>query len=86
MSKSLGNFVPLEEILEKYGADSFRIWGLSSTIWEELRFNWTEMKEASADLNILFNLYVFLGRFYPKNKIYDFVLIGNLIISNRKRK
>ncbi|HIH23086.1 TPA: isoleucine--tRNA ligase [Candidatus Micrarchaeota archaeon] len=71
MSKSLGNFVPLEEILEKYGADSFRIWGLSSTIWEELRFNWTEMKEASADLNILFNLYVFLGRFYPKKKIKD---------------
>ncbi|MDD5023064.1 MAG: isoleucine--tRNA ligase [Candidatus ainarchaeum sp.] len=34
MSKSLGNFVPLEEILTKYGADGFRLWGLSSTVWE----------------------------------------------------
>lgn len=71
MSKSLGNFVPLEQILEKYGADSFRVWGLSGTIWEELRFNWTELKEASADLNILFNLYVFLDRFYPKKELNE---------------
>lgn len=71
MSKSLGNFVPLEQIIEKYGADSFRLWGLSGTIWEELKFNWTELKEASADLNILYNLYVFLERFYPKKKISD---------------
>jgi isoleucyl-tRNA synthetase len=69
MSKSLGNFVPLEQILEKYGADSFRLWGLSGTIWEELRFNWTELKEANADLNILFNIYVFLDRFYPSKKV-----------------
>jgi isoleucyl-tRNA synthetase len=71
MSKSVGNFVPLEDILAKYGADSFRLWGLSGTIWEELRFNWTELKEASADLNIVFNLFVFLDRFYPKKKITE---------------
>lgn len=69
MSKSLCNFVPLEQILEKYGADSFRLWGLSGTIWEELRFNWTELKEANADLNIVFNIYVFLDRFYPSKKV-----------------
>ncbi len=69
MSKSLGNFVPLEQILEKYGADSFRLWGLSGTIWEELRFNWTELKEANADLNIVFNIYIFLERFYPSKKV-----------------
>lgn len=69
MSKSVGNFVPLEEMLAKYGADSFRLWGISNTIWEELKFNWNELKEAHSDLDILFNMHVFLERFYPKNRI-----------------
>ncbi len=69
MSKSLGNFIPLEEILSRYGADSFRLWSLSNPIWEELRFNWNEMKEASADLLILFNLVTFLEQSYPHKKL-----------------
>ncbi|MBU0592039.1 class I tRNA ligase family protein, partial [Candidatus Micrarchaeota archaeon] len=69
MSKSVGNFIPLEQILEKYGADSFRLWGLSNTVWDELKFSWDEMKKARTDLNIVFNMVVFLERFYPKKKI-----------------
>lgn len=69
MSKSLGNFIPLEDIMEKYGADTFRMWGLSNTTWDELKFSWEEMKKCSSDLNIVFNLTVFLERFYPKKKI-----------------
>ncbi|MFH2106264.1 MAG: isoleucine--tRNA ligase [Candidatus Micrarchaeota archaeon] len=71
MSKSVGNFIPIEEILEKYGADSFRLWGSTNAAWDELKFNWTELKKASTDLNILFNLVTFLERFYPKKKIKD---------------
>ena len=63
MSKSIGNFVPLEEILAKHGADSFRLWGLSYQVWDELKFNWTEIKEAYGDLNILYNMEVFMNRF-----------------------
>ncbi|NYZ73823.1 isoleucine--tRNA ligase, partial [Candidatus Micrarchaeota archaeon] len=69
MSKSLGNFVPLEEILDKYGADSFRLWSISNTIWDELKFSWDEMKKSSGDLNIALNMIVFLERFYPKKKL-----------------
>lgn len=64
MSKSVGNFVPLEQIIEKYGADSFRLWGASNTVWDELKFSWDEMKKSKADLNIVFNLAVFLQRFH----------------------
>ena len=71
MSKSLGNFVPLEQIMDKYGADTFRMWGISNTIWDELKFSWEDMKKCSSDLNIIFNLTVFLERFYPKRKITD---------------
>ncbi len=69
MSKSLGNFVPLEEILDKYGADSFRLWGVSNTVWDELKFSWEELKKATSELNIAFNLVVFLERFYPEKKL-----------------
>ncbi|MEW6035978.1 MAG: isoleucine--tRNA ligase [Candidatus Micrarchaeota archaeon] len=69
MSKSLGNFVPLEDILDKYGADSFRLWGVSNTIWEELKFSWDELKKATSELNIVFNMVVFLERFHPQKKL-----------------
>lgn len=68
MSKSVGNFVPIEQILEKYGADSFRLWGCGNTIWDELKFSWEEMKKCTSDLNILQNLVVFLERFYTTSK------------------
>lgn len=69
MSKSVGNFIPLEEILDKYGADSFRLWSISNTVWDELKFSWDEMKKASSDLNIISNMVTFLERFYPQRKI-----------------
>ena len=69
MSKSVGNFVPIEQILDKYGADSFRLWGASNTVWEELKFSWDEMKKCTSDLNIALNMTVFLDRFHPKEKI-----------------
>ncbi|MCX8174917.1 MAG: isoleucine--tRNA ligase [Candidatus Micrarchaeota archaeon] len=66
MSKSLGNFVPLEETVEKYGADSFRLWSLSNPVWDDLRFNWSELKEAHRAVGTIYNLGVFLSRFYPE--------------------
>lgn len=68
MSKSIGNFIPLEDVLAKYGADSFRLWGMSTTVWDELKFSWVEMKKSSSDLNIILNLTVFLERFYAGKK------------------
>ncbi|MDE1798235.1 MAG: isoleucine--tRNA ligase, partial [Candidatus Micrarchaeota archaeon] len=64
MSKSVGNFVPLEEILSKYGADTFRLWGLSSTVWDDLRFNWKELDENKRVLDILLNMGTWMERFY----------------------
>ncbi len=68
MSKSLGNFVPIEEILQKYGADAFRLWGLSNPVYEDLKFMWSEMKEAKDVLNIIYNLELFLERNYNRKK------------------
>ena len=68
MSKSLGNFVPIEEIVQKQGADAFRLWGLSNPIYEDLKFMWAEMKEAKDVLNILYNLELFLERNYKEKR------------------
>ncbi|MFA6490247.1 MAG: isoleucine--tRNA ligase [Candidatus Micrarchaeia archaeon] len=64
MSKSVGNFVPLEEVVDKYGADAFRLWALSNTVWDDLRFNWNEVKEAHRSLGTIYNMGQFLSRFY----------------------
>ena len=64
MSKSVGNFVPLEDVVDKYGADTFRLWSLSNTVWDDLRFNWEEINEAHRSLGTIYNMGVFLSRFY----------------------
>ncbi|MCX6777907.1 MAG: isoleucine--tRNA ligase [Candidatus Micrarchaeota archaeon] len=68
MSKSLGNFVPLEEISKKHGADAFRLWSLSNTVWDDLKFNWNELGEAERTLSILWNISVFVERFEIKEE------------------
>jgi len=68
MSKSVGNFVPLEEVVGKYGADAFRLWSLSNTVWDDLRFNWNEIKEAHRALGTMHNMGIFLSRFCTSSK------------------
>ena len=60
MSKSLGNVVEPEEVIELYGADVLRfylLWG--NKPWEDLKFNWDELKNVNKMFNILWNVYVF---------------------------
>jgi valyl-tRNA synthetase len=41
MHKSYGNYVAVAEVLEKYGADSFRLWvALSASTGQDVRFSW----------------------------------------------
>ncbi len=58
MSKSLGNVVTPEEVIEKYGADTLRLYVLaSSSPWEDIRFNWDVVKEIRGSLDTLWNVY-----------------------------
>jgi isoleucyl-tRNA synthetase len=60
MSKSLGNVVRPQEVIEKFGADTLRAYVLSSSApWEDLRFNWDEVATIHRNLNILWNVYRF---------------------------
>ena len=55
MSKSLGNVVEPEEVVKKVGVDCFRLYVLSSALWEDLRFSWDEVKNVVRVLNIFWN-------------------------------
>ncbi len=55
MSKSLGNIVEPEEVIEEVGVDGFRLYVLSSALWEDLRFSWEEVRNVYRMLNIFWN-------------------------------
>jgi len=60
MSKSLGNVVEPEQVIELYGVDILRfylLWG--NKPWEDLKFNWDELENINKMFNILWNVYVF---------------------------
>jgi valyl-tRNA synthetase len=47
MSKSLGNIITPEEVIEKYGADALRQWAASGVIGDDVIFSWKEIVAAS---------------------------------------
>ncbi len=47
MSKSLGNIVEPDEIIEKYGADALRQWAASGVVGDDVIFSWKEIVFAS---------------------------------------
>ncbi len=55
MSKSLGNVIKPESVVEKIGVDAFRLYVLSSALWEDLRFSWEEAEMYRRYLNIVWN-------------------------------
>ena len=60
MSKSLGNVVSPEEVIEKYGADILRFYLLwACKPWDDLKFVWDELNNVKKMFNILWNVYVF---------------------------
>jgi len=80
MHKSLGNYVGTDEVIEKMGRDPLRLWLLSNTLWEDVKFSWRELEEARRDLSILWNVAVFaktymdLDNFNPRrHRLEDYM-------------
>ncbi|MBW2982287.1 isoleucine--tRNA ligase [Candidatus Woesearchaeota archaeon] len=61
MSKSLGNYILPDEVIEKYGADTLRYYSVGgANPGEDLNYNFDDMKIKHANLMILWNLHKFL--------------------------
>ncbi|HNR26340.1 MAG TPA: class I tRNA ligase family protein, partial [Methanobacteriaceae archaeon] len=64
MSKSLGNVVEPDEVVAKYGADVLRFYLLwANKPWEDLKFNWDEVKNINKMFNILWNVFIFASTY-----------------------
>ena len=69
MSKSLGNIIMPEQVIEKYGADTLRVY-LSTIVspWEDIRFKWSEVEEVYSALNILWNVHIMAKTYMDLDK------------------
>ncbi|MEM1809693.1 MAG: valine--tRNA ligase [Thermofilaceae archaeon] len=62
MHKSYGNYVSLMEVIEKYGADAFRLWAaLAATTGSDVRFSWEGVDFAKRFLTKLWNAARFIA-------------------------
>ncbi|MDN7012483.1 isoleucine--tRNA ligase [Methanoculleus sp. FWC-SCC3] len=60
MSKSLGNVVTPEEVMNQFGVDVLRFYVLwANAPWDDMKFNWDSVKTIHRTLNILWNVYRF---------------------------
>jgi len=61
MSKSLGNYTPVSEIMKRSSADAIRYWVSRSTAGTDYPFNWKDLEHASRFYNKLYNMFSFFN-------------------------
>lgn len=61
MSKSLGNVIAPEEVIDEYGADALRLWSANSTPGSDVPFGWKDIKHAYKFLRKFWNAFRFIN-------------------------
>ncbi|MFP4402809.1 MAG: isoleucine--tRNA ligase [Candidatus Woesearchaeota archaeon] len=70
MSKSLGNYILPEEVIEKYGADTLRYYMIGSTSpGNDINYNFDDMKLKHKNLGVLWNIKNLILNFAQNEKI-----------------
>lgn len=82
MSKSSGNFIDPEDILEQYGSDSYRLYLLNSpaTEGENFKFIIEDIKNTKQKIIQLLNAVKFFGEYYIKNSNNECIDKNNVTI------
>lgn len=80
MSKSLGNVVNPDDVVEEYGADILRYYLLSANkAWEDIKFSYNELNDVRSLFNTLWNSYAFainymvLDNFVPNEEYMEYL-------------
>ena len=63
MHKHLGNVIPPEEVINRYGIDLFRAFLLKHPPWEDLKISYKKIEGESKILNIMFNVFDFFDTY-----------------------
>ncbi len=61
MSKSLGNVIAPEEVVEEYGADALRLWAANSVPSSDVPFAWKDVKHGYKFLRKFWNAFRFIN-------------------------
>ena len=75
MSKSLGNIISPQIILEKYGADALRLWAAGRSIGQDLNYSEEEIQAGKKFLTKLWNLMRFSSLNIPGDKEGKFCIL-----------
>lgn len=68
MSKSKGNTVEPEDIIEKYGRDVLRFYLLSSAPWDDFYFKWPDVEAIARSLIVIENSFNFVKTYAERPK------------------
>ncbi len=74
MSKSLGNIIAPDELLQKHGADVLRYYMSQTTVGEDINFSWEECALKQRNVLILWNIHKFLISLARENDLNPFAL------------
>ncbi len=80
MSKSKGNIVQPEDVIERYSRDVLRAFLMSSPPWEDFYFSWEGVEETSRKLNIIRNIYRFVSTYVNPVDEHEY---GDLLLEDR---
>ena len=68
MSKSLGNIISPDEVVGKYGVDTFRFYFNSLNAGKDVNFSWDEIKIKLRNLDVLYNTSKYLLNYLDSGK------------------
>jgi len=72
MSKSLGNVINPKDVIAQFGVDVMRMYVLSITPWDDLKFSMEEVKNTDKLINMLLNVVAFIKTYSGlDNYVYD---------------
>jgi len=85
MSKSRGNVITPEEVLEDYGADALRLWASNSVPGSDVPFAWKDVKYAYKFLRKFWNAFRFISFHLEDVEKEKLMPLDNWILSKLNR-
>ncbi len=78
MSKSRGNVIAPEAVIEEYGADSMRLWSANSVPGSDVPFDWKDIKNGYKFLRKFWNAFRFINMHITDYEMNETTVLENL--------
>jgi valyl-tRNA synthetase len=78
MSKSRGNVIAPEAVIDEYGADSIRLWSANSVPGSDIPFDWKDVKNGYKFLRKFWNAFRFINIHIAESQINEADALKNL--------